>query len=78
MSFGSGTISGPTRDSLGALVEMTRGGREPLTLVSGGTRAFLEDGDTLTLTGWCEGRGHRIGFGTCAGTILPSPPERMW
>ena len=76
--LGSGTISGPTRDSLGALVEMTRGGREPLALGPGVRRAFLEDGDTLTLAGWCEGQGHRIGFGPCTGTILPSPPERMW
>jgi fumarylacetoacetase len=76
--LGSGTISGPTRDSLGALVEMSYGGREPVDLVEGGKRAFLEDGDTLTLTGWCEGRGHRIGFGECTGTVLPAVEERAW
>lgn len=76
--LGSGTISGPSRDSLGALVEMTYGGKEPIAVAPGVTRGFLEDGDTLTLNGWCEGRGHRIGFGECTGTIRPSPAERNW
>ena len=69
--LGSGTISGPSPDSLGSLLELTRGGQSPLSL-RGGPRSFLEDGDTVTLSGWCEGRGHRIGFGTASGTILPA------
>ena len=68
--LGSGTISGPTKDQFGSLLELTWGGKEPLTLETGETRAFIEDGDTLTLTGWAEGDGYRIGFGACTGTIL--------
>jgi fumarylacetoacetase len=70
--LGSGTISGPTRDSCGSLLEITWNGTEPLQ-VDGGERQFLEDGDTVTITGHCQGDGHRIGFGECAGTIRPSP-----
>ena len=69
--LGSGTISGPTRDSLGSLLELTWNGRDPLR-VEGGTRTFLEDGDTITLTGQCNGD-YRIGFGSCTGQILPAP-----
>jgi fumarylacetoacetase len=71
--LGSGTISGPTKESRGSLLELSWGGAEPLTLETGETRAFLEDGDTLTLTGWAQGDGHRIGFGACVGQILPAP-----
>ncbi|MSU91292.1 fumarylacetoacetase [Rhodobacteraceae bacterium 2CG4] len=70
--LGSGTISGPARGSCGSLLELTWNGRDPLP-IDGGTRTFVEDGDTLTLRGWCEGAG-RIGFGACTGTILPAPP----
>ncbi len=70
--LGSGTISGPERDSRGSLLELSWGGKEPLTLPSGDTRSFLEDGDTLTLRGHAQGDGYRIGFGTCAGTVLPA------
>jgi fumarylacetoacetase len=76
--LGSGTISGPTPDSRGSLLELSWGGAEPLTLATGETRTFIEDGDTLTLTGWAEGRGYRIGFGECTGKILPAPPEPRW
>jgi fumarylacetoacetase len=72
--MGSGTISGPTRDSLGSLLEATLNGREPLTLQTGEQRTFIEDGDQLTLHGWCQGAGYRVGFGTCAGVILPAVP----
>jgi fumarylacetoacetase len=72
--MGSGTISGPTRDSLGSLLEATLNGREPLTLQTGERRAFIEDGDELTLRGWCQGAGYRVGFGACAGVILPAAP----
>lgn len=76
--IGSGTISGPTRDSRGSLLELTWGGREPLTLDTGETRTFLEDGDTVTLTGRAQGDGYRIGFGECTGTILPAVAEPAW
>ena len=75
---GSGTISGPARDSLGSLLEMSSSGKTPVTLTTGETRSFLADGDTLTLRGWAQGNGHRVGFGACKGTILPAPAERQW
>jgi fumarylacetoacetase len=70
--LGTGTISGPTPGEAGAIVELSRGGREPITLAaSGEQRAFLEDGDTVVLRGWCEKPGAaRIGFGECRGTVL--------
>ena len=70
--LGSGTISGPTKDSRGSLLELSWGGKEPITLTTGQTRSFLEDGDTLTLRGHAQGPGYRIGFGDCAGRILPA------
>ena len=70
--LGSGTISGPTQDSRGSLLELSWGGKTPLTLTDGQTRSFLEDGDTLTLSGTCQGDGFTLGFGECAGTILPA------
>ncbi len=71
--FGSGTLSGPTLDEAGALIELTVGGKQPLTLPNGQTRAFLEDGDTVVIQGWCEKPGAaRIGFGECRGTVLPA------
>ena len=71
--FGSGTLSGPTLVEAGALIELTVGGKQPLTLPNGQTRAFLEDGDTVVLKGWCEKPGAaRIGFGECSGTVLPA------
>jgi fumarylacetoacetase len=68
--LGSGTISGPEKGSRGSLLELSWGGKEPITLDTVESRSFLEDGDTLTLVGWAEGDGYRIGFGTCAGEIL--------
>jgi fumarylacetoacetase len=76
--LGSGTISGLTKDSLGSLLEMTAGGKDPITLATGETRTFIEDGDTYTLTGWAQGDGYRIGFGECVGKILPAVPELEW
>lgn len=75
--LGSGTISGPTPSEAGALIELTKGGREPVTLSGPGApdeqRGFLEDGDTVILRGWCEKAGAaRIGFGECRGTVLPA------
>jgi fumarylacetoacetase len=71
--FGSGTISGPTRESRGSLLELTWNGTEPLTLDDGSTRGFLEDGDRVTMTAWAPGPdGSRIGLGECTGTIRPA------
>ncbi|WP_170328689.1 fumarylacetoacetase [Ruegeria arenilitoris] len=68
--LGSGTISGPEKENRGSLLELSWGGKEPLTLDSGEARSFLEDGDTLTLRGAAHGNGYRIGFGPCTGTLL--------
>jgi fumarylacetoacetase len=71
--LGSGTLSGAGRGQAGSLLEITAGGQSPITLPTGETRTFLQDGDTLSLTGWCERPGaRRIGFGPCVGTILPA------
>lgn len=70
--LGSGTISGPEKSERGSMLELSWGGAEPLTLESGEQRSFLEDGDSLTMRGWCQGNGYRIGFGEVEGTILPS------
>ncbi len=73
--LGSGTISGATPSERGSLLELSWGGKEPITLDSGEVRSFLEDGDTLTLRGHAQGDGYRIGFGECAGQILPALPD---
>ena len=71
--LGSGTLSGPQPDEAGSLLELTLGGKKPITLPNGETRTFLEDGDTLILRGYCERAGAvRIGLGECAGTVLPA------
>jgi fumarylacetoacetase len=68
----TGTISGPAPESRGSLLELTMGGRSPLTLPGGQTRGFLDDGDRVTMTGWCEGQGYRVGFGEVTGKLLPA------
>lgn len=71
--LGTGTLSGPTLGQACALIETTGGGQNPLHLPGGQTRAFLEDGDTVIIRGWCEKAGAaRIGFGECRGNILPA------
>ncbi len=71
--FGSGTQSGPNEGEGGSLLELSHGGRQPIALAGGETRAFLEDGDAVILRGWCHRPGFaRIGFGECRGTVLPS------
>ncbi|MES1163944.1 MAG: fumarylacetoacetase, partial [Rhizobacter sp.] len=71
--LGSGTLSGPKPDEAGSLLELTMGGKQALTLPNGERRTFLEDGDTLTLRGWCERDGAaRIGLGEVSGTVLPA------
>lgn len=66
----SGTISGAAPDSYGSLLELTWRGTKPISLPTGETRKFLEDGDTLTMTGYCQGDGYRVGFGAVTGTII--------
>src|SRR5437773_285505 len=68
----SGTISGPTEESRGCMLELTWRGANPLKLPDGETRKWLEDGDTLMITGWCQGEGYRVGFGEVTGRVLPT------
>ncbi|WP_180070657.1 fumarylacetoacetase [Acinetobacter sp. YH16038] len=70
--MGSGTISGPTPNSYGSLLEITWNATKPLTLSNGEQRTFIQDGDTVIMKGHCEKDGLRIGFGTVIGKILPA------
>jgi fumarylacetoacetase len=72
--LGTGTISGPTYEEAGAIVELSMGGTRQIPLpTTGETRCFLEDGDNVILRGWCEKPGAaRIGFGRCEGVVLPA------
>jgi fumarylacetoacetase len=71
--FGSGTQSGPTPAEAGSLLELTVGGKKPISLANGETRSFLDDGDTVIMRAWCEKAGYaRIGFGELAGRVLPA------
>ncbi|WP_299203169.1 fumarylacetoacetase [uncultured Amphritea sp.] len=71
--FGSGTQSGPEHEQGGSLLELSRGGKESITLPNGEQRTFLEDGDTVVMRGFCEKQGAaRIGFGEVASTVLPA------
>jgi fumarylacetoacetase len=69
----SGTVSGPTKDARGCLLELTWRGSEPVTLPGGEARRFLEDGDEVILRGSCRRPGAaRLGFGECSGVVLPA------
>jgi fumarylacetoacetase len=69
----SGTVSGPTEDSRGCLLELTGGGANPIVLPTGEQRRFLEDGDEVVIRGWCAREGYRrIGFGECRGIVKPA------
>lgn len=71
--LGTGTVSGPSDDSRGCLLEITANGQQPLTLPNGEVRGYLADGDEVILRGFCERQGFaRIGFGSCRGIILPA------
>lgn len=70
--MGSGTISGPTPDSLGSLLELTWNGQKPLSLPDGSQRTFIQDGDEVVISGWCQGDGYRVGFGEVSGVVLPA------
>lgn len=70
--MGSGTISGPTPDSYGSMLEITWNNTKPLTLSNGEQRSFIQDGDTLIMKGYCQKDGLRIGFGEVTGKVLPA------
>jgi fumarylacetoacetase len=71
--IGTGTLSTDAAGGLGSLLEISVGGKQPIELVTGEKRSFLEDGDEITLRAWCEGEaGVRIGFGDCVGRVEPS------
>jgi fumarylacetoacetase len=72
--IGTGTLSTDSDSGLGSLLEISRAGKQPVTLPTGETRTFLEDGDELTLKGWCEGEGLvPIGLGECVGRVVAGP-----
>jgi fumarylacetoacetase len=68
----SGTISGPNAGSFGSMLELSWGGKNPVMLEDGLKRYFIEDGDTVTLRGWAEKHGERVGFGHVRNRILPA------
>jgi len=69
--IGTGTLSTDSDTGLGSLLEISRGGKQPIELPSGEARTFLEDGDEVTLRAWCEAEGAvRIGFGECVGRVV--------
>ncbi|MEO8454236.1 MAG: fumarylacetoacetase [Sphingomicrobium sp.] len=71
--IGTGTLSTDSDQGLGSLLEISRGGKQPVQLSSGETRSFLEDGDEVTLRAWCEAEGAiRIGLGECVGRVVPT------
>jgi fumarylacetoacetase len=72
--IGTGTLSTESEGGLGSLLEISRGGKQPIALLTGETRSFLEDGDEITLRAWCEADGAaRIGFGECIGRVVGAP-----
>jgi len=70
--LGSGTVSGPSLNACGSLLELALNGEKPIPLGDGTTRSFLEDGDEIAITGFCQGSGYRVGFGEVTGRILPA------
>ena len=72
--IGTGTLSTDDNQGLGSLLEISRGGSQPIELATGEMRSFLEDGDEVTLRAWCEREGAaRIGLGECVGRVVASP-----
>lgn len=69
--MGSGTISGPTEDSFGSMLELTWGGKNPIKLNDGSERKFINDNDTVIIKGYCKNENVRIGFGECSSKLLP-------
>ena len=74
--MGSGTISGPTKDSFGSMLELTWRGQNPITLKDGTARKFINDNDTVIMRAYCENEERRIGFGECTGKVLPATPYK--
>ena len=70
--YASGTISGKDETSYGSMLELTWKGTKPLTLPDGSERKFINDGDTVTMRGYAEKNGIRIGFGDCTAKVLPA------
>ena len=70
--MGSGTISGPTPDSYGSMLEIAWNATKPVSLKGGETRSFIEDGDTVIMKGYSEKGGIRVGFGEVRGKVLPA------
>ncbi len=70
--MGSGTISGPTPDAYGSMLEIAWNATKPVTLAGGETRSFIEDGDTVIMKGYSEKDGVRVGFGEVRGKVLPA------
>ena len=68
----SGTISGQSEDSYGSMLELSWGGKKPLTLDNGETRTFLEDGDTVIMRGYAQKGDQRVGFGEVSSKLLPA------
>jgi fumarylacetoacetase len=66
----SGTISGPTPDSYGSMLEICWKGTKPVDMPDNTQRKFIHDGDTVMMRGWCEKDGIRIGFGSCDGKVI--------
>lgn len=74
--MGSGTISGPTEDSFGSMLELTWGGQKPITMKDGSERKFINDGDTVIMRGYCQNDSIRIGFGEVSSKLLPPIPTK--
>ena len=70
--MGSGTISGPTPDSYGSMLELSWGGKNPIQLKDGSERKFINDNDTVIMRGFCQNKDFRIGFGECVSKLLPA------
>ncbi|XP_019359642.1 PREDICTED: fumarylacetoacetase [Gavialis gangeticus] len=68
----SGTISGPDPESFGSMLELSWNGTKEIDLGNGHSRKFLQDGDEVVVTGYCQGNGYRVGFGQCSGKVLPA------
>ena len=66
------THTSQTPDSYGSMLELSWKGSKPVGLPNGETRKFLQDGDTVIMTAYCQGTGYRVGFGVCTGTVLPA------
>lgn len=70
--MGSGTISGPTPESYGSMLEIAWNATKPVAVGKGETRTFIEDGDTVIMKGYSEKEGVRVGFGEVRGKVLPA------